>query len=231
MSEQIKELFSSISPTYDRLNHLLSFNLDKRWRKKTIQSIRADEKQPLLALDLCAGTFDLSLAFLKRFSNGQVVSVDFSHGMLKAGLPKIECQADRIQPVCADALKLPFPDQKFDVVFCGYGFRNLDDQEKGLAEIHRVLKPNGQLLILEFFKPQKIGTKIFHHTYGRFVLPGLGQLVAKSRDAYTYLYHSISEFYTLDECKNMFLKQGFNNVESMDFFMDVSNLISGRRTA
>lgn len=231
MSEQIKELFSTISPTYDRLNHLLSFNLDKRWRKQTIQTIRASENAPLLALDLCAGTFDLSLAFLERFRQSKVISADFSHGMLKAGLNKIKPHSNRIFPVCGDALKLPFPDQSFDVVFCGYGFRNLDDPAKGLAEIHRVLKPGGQILILEFFRPQKLATRVFHHTYGRWVLPNVGHLISKSRSAYLYLHDSISRFYTLNECEKAFEKQGFNEILSKRFFMGVTHLVSGRRAA
>lgn len=228
MSQQIQELFTAISPTYDRLNHLLSFNIDKRWRKKTIGEIRAGRDRPLQALDLCAGTLDLSREFLRQFPEGNVTAVDFSQAMLDEGTKKLTPkEKTKIKTVCADALSLPFPDASFDVVYCGYGFRNLDDQDKGLREIWRVLKPGGQILILEFFRPTKWFTKFFHNTYGNFMLPTIGGLVSKRTSAYRYLHESISRFYTLNECEKLLKKHIFNNISSMNFFNGVSSLITG----
>ena len=226
MSESIRNLFTEISPTYDRLNHLLSFNIDKRWRRKTIEEIR-NRKTPLKALDLCAGTLDLSREFLRQFPTSNVQAVDFSQGMLDQGMKKLSPEErEKIQTICADALSLPFPDGTFDVVFCGYGFRNLDNQETALHEIRRVLKPGGQLLILEFFKPTNWFTKLFHSTYGHFMLPTVGGLISRQSHAYRYLHESISRFYTLNECKIMFNNHMFKSLNHKNFFNGVSSLIS-----
>lgn len=227
MSENVKNLFTSISPTYDRLNHLLSFHIDKKWRKNTIQSIQFPTSQSIKALDLCAGTLDLSVQFLHDYPHSHVTSLDFSQNMLDYGSHKISAEdQSRIQLVCGDALKLPFEDQSFDVIFCGYGFRNLDDKWAGIQEMKRVLKPQGQILILDFFKPRRFITKCFHHTYGRFILPLVGAIIAKNKDAYTYLYESINQFYSLDQCKDSFKQAGYNHVTSTDFLLGISSLVT-----
>lgn len=226
MSQQIKELFSNIAPTYDLLNHLLSLNLDKKWRKKTIYSIPFDPDEPICGLDLCAGTLDLSIQFLNRFRKGSCHAVDFSQPMLDIGISKIpDNQRDRLNVTCADALNLPFPDNTFNVAFCGYGFRNLDDPEAGIKEIYRVLKPNGSLLLLEFFRPEKWMTKLFHKTYGNLILPSIGRLISGKNGAYRYLKDSIADFYSLGECVNMLEKQRFNSIKCKNFFMNVSSLV------
>lgn len=228
MSQSIQEMFTQISSRYDFLNRFLSFNLDQHWRTKTIQSIQFDANAPLVACDLCAGTLDLSLAFLLRFGQSQVMAVDFSLAMLQNGLKKITPPLqNKIHPMAADALKLPFPDKTFDVIFCGYGFRNLDDKTKGLSEMHRVLKPGGQLLILEFFKPTGLLSQIFHATYGRFFIPWLGALISKNRGAYTYLRDSIQGFYSLNEFIKLITNHGFDVNNFISFFMGVSSLVVG----
>jgi demethylmenaquinone methyltransferase/2-methoxy-6-polyprenyl-1,4-benzoquinol methylase len=225
MSEEVKQLFTSISSTYDLLNHVMSFQVDKNWRKKTIACIQGGQNI-IKALDLCAGTLDLSLEFLKQFPQSMVTAVDFSHAMLEHGLPKIpEHQKNQISIVCADALHLPFDSACFDVIFCGYGFRNLDDQEAGVKEIKRVLKPGGQVLILEFFRPESILSRLFHFTYGRFLIPLIGGLISKSRQAYQYLHDSISRFYSLSECRQLFLNEGFQIQTSRHFMRGISSLI------
>ncbi|MDO8520483.1 MAG: bifunctional demethylmenaquinone methyltransferase/2-methoxy-6-polyprenyl-1,4-benzoquinol methylase UbiE [Deltaproteobacteria bacterium] len=225
---QIESLFSEISPTYDRLNHLLSFNIDRSWRRKTIAQIVFDRGESVTALDLCAGTLDLTLEFLKTFPKGIVTAVDFSQSMLDLGAKKIPPQdAGRVRLICADALKLPFPDGQFDLLFCGYGFRNLDDKEAGLNEMRRVLRPGGQLLILEFFRPTNWFTKLFHGTYGNFILPTVGRLISKRTGAYRYLHESISRFYSTDECSNLFYKHMFNSIKLKFLFNGVSAIISG----
>lgn len=228
MSQQIKELFTSISPTYDKLNHLLSFNIDKSWRKKTIDQISFDSGSPLQCLDLCAGTLDLSIALLKKYSKADVWAVDFSQSMLDLGIKKVPpADRPRLHTVCSDALSLPFPDEKFDLIVCGYGFRNLDDPYHGMAEMKRVLKAGGQLLILDFFKPTRLPSKLFHYTYGQFVLPAVGRLLSGKKGAYRYLQRSITHFTTLDDCKKIFEKQGFNSINMMDFFMGISSVVTG----
>ena len=236
MSEQIKNLFSSISPTYDGLNHLLSLNTDRRWRKRTIGQISLPKEKPVKALDLCAGTLDLSFEFLKQFPQGRVWAVDFSYDMLANGLSKVGASASsgrpshhRLHAICADGLSMPFPSGHFDVVFCGFGFRNFDDQEKALREIHRVLKPNGRLLILEFFRPINPITRIFHHTNGNFVLPLVGGLISGRKEAYRYLHRSIADFYSLEECKELLQNSGFTATHSRNFSMGISSLLVGEK--
>ena len=230
MSEQIKNLFSSISPTYDRANHLLSLNSDRRWRRKTIGQIRFPKEKPVAALDLCAGTLDLSLEFLRQYPAGKVWALDFSTNMLAQGAAKTNGNlGKRIHLVCADGLNMPFPSGYFDAVFCGFGFRNFDDQTTALKEINRVLKPNGQLLILEFFRPTTIRAQIFHHTYGNFILPLVGGLISGRKEAYRYLHRSIADFYSLEECKELFKNSGFTATFSKNFSMGISSLIVGEK--
>ncbi|MBI2340761.1 MAG: bifunctional demethylmenaquinone methyltransferase/2-methoxy-6-polyprenyl-1,4-benzoquinol methylase UbiE [Deltaproteobacteria bacterium] len=235
MSESIKSLFSSISPTYDRANHLLSLNADRRWRRKTIRKIGGDKTRSFKALDLCAGTLDLSIEFLERFPRGEVWALDFSQKMLEHGMAKIRANGPkgplqhRLHTVCADGLNMPFSTGQFDVVFCGFGFRNFDDRKTALKEIHRVLKPEGQLLILEFFRPTNFITRLFHKTYGNFVLPLAGGLISGRKEAYRYLHRSIADFYSLEECKELFRQSGFETTEAKNFSLGVCSLIAGKK--
>ena len=228
MSDTIKKLFNDISPTYDKLNHLLSFNVDKRWRKKTVKTIKASPDTPLVALDLCAGTLDLTLTFLESFPKAQICALDFSQNMLEVGKKKIPPQfQNQVSLHCADALKMPFPDDFFDLVFCGYGFRNLDDKQKGLFEINRVLKKGGEVLILDFFKPANIFSKLFHTTYGQFLLPLVGGVISGNRQAYQYLNDSVKGFLTTNELKELFKKQNIRSEDSIHYFMGISSLVVG----
>ena len=206
--QTIKELFDSIAVTYDRANHLLSFNADKSWRRNAVESLPFDPTLPIRVLDLCAGTGDFSLALLERYPNARISAVDFSPPMLKVGRIKAANRNGSVQFICADALNLPFPDGSFALLLCGYGFRNLPDREGALDEIRRVLKSGGICLILDFFRPVSFAPRLFHATYGKWILPLIGGLVSKNRGAYEYLGASIGEFYSLNECDSAFNKQG-----------------------
>lgn len=228
MSEAVKSLFTAISPTYDRLNHVLSFNFDKGWRKKTIAQIHKKSEDAFLALDLCAGTHDLGLECLSQFPKARIQAVDFSFGMLHAGQNKIqkELTSKKIFSVCGDALNLPYPNSTFDVIFCAYGVRNFDNVEAGLKEIRRVLKPGGQVLVLEFFRPISSLNNFFNKTYGQYVLPALGQAVSGHKSAYTYLRDSIRGFLSLPEFQALLEKSGFKDVKTKNFFMSISSYVS-----
>lgn len=231
MSDAVKELFTTISPTYDRLNHFLSFNCDKRWRQKTIAVIRKNPLDAFRALDVCCGTHDLGIECLKRFPNATVTGLDFSEGMLAAGENKIarERAVGKIIPMQGDALAMPFEDASFDVAFCAYGVRNFDDAKKGLREIRRVLKPGGQLIILEFFRPTGVLSRLFHRTYAENILPRVGAAVSGHPSAYSYLRDSIRGFLSVAEFEAALLDCGFVNPSHRNFFMAVSTCVSAHR--
>jgi ubiquinone/menaquinone biosynthesis methyltransferase len=225
MSETVKNMFTAISPTYDKLNHVLSFNIDKGWRRKAVSAIGHTASEPIKVLDVCAGTFDLSLDTLAHFSAAQITAVDFSSGMLQSGLAKIK--GKNITPVCADALNLPFANAHFDVAVCGFGMRNLDDKTKALVELRRVLKPGGQLLVLEFFKPASFLSRLFNKTYAEHILPRLGKMISGNEAAYTYLRDSIRGFLTTDEFKALMQTQGYQNIKVQNFIFGIASCVSG----
>lgn len=231
MSHAIKVLFNDISPTYDKLNHVLSLNIDKLWRKRAIASLDSDDNAALVVLDLCAGTYDLSLACLKRFKNAKITAADFSQGMLNAGLEKIKkhLSSGQITPLCADALDLQLPDESFDIVMCAYGMRNLDDTARAILEIKRVLKPGGQVLILEFFKPDSFAAKLFHLSFVRFIIPTLGKWLSGHVCAYRYLRDSIQGFMTREKFNNCLKENGFEIMQSRDLLMSVSSIVLGKK--
>jgi ubiquinone/menaquinone biosynthesis methyltransferase len=212
MSKEVQRLFESIAPSYDFLNHALSFSIDKRWRTQAIAAL--GKKMPTRVLDLCAGTLDLTQKLLERFPKTQVISVDFALAMLSAGEKKIR-ENRRAVRICADGHRLPFSDRTFDAVLCGFGIRNLEDREQAAEEIHRVLVPGGKLVVLEFFRPNRTLAKIFYGTYGKYVLPRIGGAISKNREAYEYLQNSIQKFFTVEEYARFLEKRGFGNVQSM----------------
>lgn len=228
MSESVKNMFTEISPTYDRLNHFLSFNFDKSWRRKTIASIQQEQSQEFSVLDICCGTHDMGLECLRQFPNSKITGIDFSQGMLDAGVEKIKKELDsgKIKTVCGDALALPFEDNSFDVLFCAYGVRNFDNTQKGMQEMMRVLKPGGQVLVLEFFKPTSIINRAFNKTYGQYLLPLFGKWISGHSSAYHYLRDSIRGFKTVPEFQSLISNLGFINVKTKSFFMNISHCVS-----
>ncbi len=187
----IRRMFTAIAPRYDLLNHVLSFNVDRRWRGAAVRRLGWDVTPDGLFLDLCSGTMDLAaeLARAPGF-RGRVVGADFVVPMLARGRRK----APRMAPVGADALSLPFADARFDGAIVGFGVRNLADLDAGFAEVARVLRPGARFVILEFATPRVALLRSAYLFYFRRVLPAIGRAVSKHRDAYTYLPESVLEF-------------------------------------
>ncbi len=211
VSEKIKTMFSDIAPTYDRVNHLLSFNKDVEWRAKSVQLLTRDGFSPKKVLDLCAGTGDFAFAVRQGAPNAQVTLADFSKPMLLLARDKAKDRTG-LEFIEADALKLPFQDFTFDTVVCGFGVRNLDSLEAGLREIARVLKPGGKAVLLEFFRPANPLLRAVYACYISLIVPLLGGAVSKNREAYNYLPRSAKAFATAGELKTLMEKCGFKDL-------------------
>ena len=207
---RISELFSSIAIHYDHLNRLLSLNLDKIWRKALVEC--AEVKTDSRILDVCTGTGDIAIEFAKK-GVGEIIGIDLSEKMLLIGRWKIErMKLDRkIKLQRGDCLALPFKDNIFDIVSIGFGLRNLPDYKRGIAEMVRVLKEGGQLLILDFSLPEnELLSRIYRFYLERFV-PLVGGMVSGSRSAYEYLSSSILNFSGWEEVIEMMRDNGLRN--------------------
>ena len=190
----IATMFDRISPKYDALNHLLSFNIDKVWRRKTAKAVA--KHHPKTILDLATGTADLAIALAKYNSQAHIIGIDISEKMLEIGKEKVAKKSleDQIELHIGDAAVLPFEDNHFDAVTIAFGVRNFEDLRKGLFEISRVLKPNGQAVILEFSMPEMFPIKQVYRFYFKRLLPKIGRIVSKDASAYIYLPSSVECF-------------------------------------
>jgi len=190
---QVRTLFSEIAPRYDLLNHLLSLNVDRAWRRKAIDRLEWEREPAGTYLDTCAGTFDLSLELAGREGfDGRVVGSDFAHPMLVEGLPKLGDSP--VSSVCGDSLRLPFADGTFHGATVGFGARNLADLDQGFREMYRVLRSGGRFVILEFTVPPNRLVRAGYMLYFTRILPVVGRLVSGHPWAYSYLPESVKEF-------------------------------------
>lgn len=193
---RVRKMFGQIAPRYDLLNHLLSMNVDKYWRWRTVRAVPPAGDAPIL--DLCTGTGDLALAYY-RASGGRtrIVGADFCHPMLVRGRDKGRCAGanGRLAFIEADAQRLPFPDDHFQIVCVAFGLRNVADTDRGLAEMARVCQPGGRVAVLEFSQPAWRPFRAAYGWYFRHVLPRIGQALSKNnQDAYNYLPESVRQF-------------------------------------
>jgi len=190
---QVRTIFSEIAPRYDLLNHVLSLNIDRRWRRRAVDRLGWEAHPGGTYLDACAGTYDLSLELTSRRAFlGRVVASDFAQPMLVVGKGKLA--AAPVSPVCGDTLRLPFPDETFHGATVGFGVRNLADLDRGLAEFRRVIRPGGRLVILEFTTPPNALVRGGYHLYFHRVLPVVGRIISGHPWAYKYLPESVKEF-------------------------------------
>jgi len=209
----VQQMFDTIAPTYDRANHLLSVGIDRSWWARAAKIFRPILQSPeTVALDLCCGTGDMTMALLKNrptaTNAAPILAVDFSHKMLLLGQQKFA--GHNILPIEADALHLPIANAAVDLVTSAFGFRNLANYEEGLAEILRVLRPGGQLGILECNQPEGL-TGAIYNIYFKTILPRLGGLISGNATAYSYLNSSVYRFPRPPRMIELLRKAGFAN--------------------
>jgi len=229
MNRKIEQMFSRIARRYDRLNRLLSCGRDRRWRAAALEAM--DGRPVKRVLDLCCGTGDFGIEFLKRHERGRVTFADFSARMLALARRKLGKRpewAKRSRLVAADALHLPFPDETFDAVVCGFGVRNVGREAETLIEIKRVLKADGTCIILEFFRPSTWPARLFYRTIGVTFIPLAGWLVSGHLAAYHYLIRSILEHMRLDEFAFLMETIGFRRVEGHELARGITGVVHGR---
>jgi demethylmenaquinone methyltransferase/2-methoxy-6-polyprenyl-1,4-benzoquinol methylase len=222
----VREIFTAIAPTYDRLNRIISFRFDQRWRRYAVNRLGWERAPAGLYLDLCAGTLDFAATLARRPGfGGVVVGADFVLPMLMLGRRK----AARVAPVAADAVELPFPDAVFDGAMVGWGVRNLVDLDAGLAEAARVLRPGGRVVILEMTLPPHPVLRRLYEFYFRRVLPWIGRRISKHTTAYTWLPESTYAFPPPPELARRHEQQGFRDVSYTSFMGGVCALHMGTR--
>jgi len=192
--EQVELMFNNISPKYDLLNRVLSLGIDKIWRKQALNLLKKDK--PAYILDVATGTADLAIEAATRLKATSIIGIDIAENMLQIGRGKITKKGlDKIISLQkGDSEKIDFADNTFDAVIVSFGVRNFQHLELGLSEIHRVLKPGGNIMVLEFSKPQKAPFKQVYQFYFKNILPIVGKMVSKDTAAYTYLPDSVNAF-------------------------------------
>ena len=226
--EQIAQMFDTISENYDRLNRVISFGIDVKWRKKVLQIVT--RSNPKTILDIATGTGDLAI-LMAQTKAPKIIGLDISAGMLEVGRKKIQYKnlSNTIEMVLADSEEMPFEDSYFDAITVAFGVRNFENLEKGLAEILRVLKPNGAFVILETSVPNKTPYKQGYTFYSKNILPIIGKLFSKDNVAYGYLSESAAAFPYGETLNNILRKIGFIEVKAMPQTFGVATIYSATK--
>jgi demethylmenaquinone methyltransferase / 2-methoxy-6-polyprenyl-1,4-benzoquinol methylase len=228
--EYVKRIFSEIAPRYDLLNHVLSLNIDRRWRKAAIAQLGIHHNPTGTYLDLCAGTLDVSAMLSATVGfRGFIIGADFAEPMLMAGARKIS--RSKVAPVAADALDLPVAPASLAGIIVAFGIRNVAGLQAGLKEALRVLTPGGKLVILEFSTPRVAVLKSLYLFYFRRVLPIVGRLVSGHHTAYTYLPRSVANFPVEEELADHMTSAGFARVRWTSLSFGVAAIHVGERPA
>ena len=226
--EQVANMFNTISPQYDFLNHLLSGGIDIIWRKKAIKLLQ--NKGIKTMLDIATGTGDFAIEALK-IKPEKIVGVDISEGMLSVGIEKIQKMGleKTIQLQKGDSEKLPFSDNSFDAVIVSFGVRNFENLQKGLSDMFRVTKPGGYCLILEFSNPRKFPMKQLYTFYSKYCLPFLGKMISKDPSAYTYLPESVKAFPDGPEFIQIFKSVGYSETNWIPMTGGICSIYIGQK--
>lgn len=224
--EEVAEMFNNISGKYDFLNHFLSLGIDKLWRKRAIRQLKV--VQPKRILDIATGTGDFAIAALK-LNPEEVIGVDISRGMLDVGIQKMKKKGvdNIVRMEIGDSEDLPFDDGYFDALTVGFGVRNYENLEKGLAEMLRVLRPGGKAIILEFSKPKGFPMKQLFGFYSKRIIPFFGKRISKDQRAYAYLPESVAAFPEGKDFTDILEKIGYTKVEATPVTGGIATIYSG----
>ncbi len=224
--EEVAEMFNNISGRYDFLNHFLSLGIDKLWRKKAVKELK--EVNPKRILDIATGTGDFALSSL-RLNPEEIVGVDISQGMLDVGIEKMKRKgvSEIIKMQLGDSEALKFEDNTFDGITVGFGVRNFEHLEQGLADMLRVLRPGGKAVVLEFSKPKKFPVKQTFGFYSKRVIPLLGGSISKDKRAYSYLPESVEAFPEGEAFLDILKKVGFTKVKAIPVSGGIATIYTG----
>lgn len=227
-STAVREMFTSIAPRYDLLNHVLSFNVDRLWWRRAAHTFASTLARPdCHVLDLCCGTGDMAFALGRRANaSASILGADFSHAMLQLAAGK--SRGTTLRWIEADALRLPFPDSRFDLVTSAFGFRNLADYDAGLLEINRVLKTGGECGILDFHEPGGLLGTVYR-LYFRYVLPKIGTLISGVKGPYEYLPASVERFPDPQEMLQRMRRAGFREATWSPYTFGIAGLYRGKK--
>lgn len=225
--KNIGKLFDSIAGTYDRFNHLLSLNTDRRWRRRTVKRlVRVDS-----LLDVATGTADLAMEIVRQDKASVVTGMDISTGMMEIGRAKVgkAGMQDRISFLEGSALEMPFADGAFPAVTCAYGVRNFSDLEKGLKEMYRVLCDGGQLMILEFSYPSNAFVRCLYDFFFSHIMPFVGKTLSRNAGAYTYFRDSVKGFIWGQEMADRIASAGFSEVTFRTMTFGITTVYYARK--
>jgi demethylmenaquinone methyltransferase/2-methoxy-6-polyprenyl-1,4-benzoquinol methylase len=227
---QVAEMFDNISPKYDFLNHFLSLGIDILWRRKAIKMLKKEQPNPKLILDVATGTGDFAIEALK-LNPDKVIGVDISEGMLDFGRQKLRKKKldHKIELLSGDSENLEFSDNYFDAVIVSFGVRNFENLSEGIANIYRVLKPEGTLVVLEFSRPKMFPFKQLYNLYFQNILPLIGKLVSKDNAAYTYLPESVRAFPDGKDFLTVLDTNGFHNTQCKTLTLGISSIYIGKK--
>ena len=221
---QVRVMFDSIAPAYDVMNRMMTFGVDRRWRRKAVAEVA--RTSPRKVLDIATGTGDLAMALARALPAAEITGVDLSEGMLEVGRVKVERagMGGRVSFSVADALGLPFGDNSFDAVTVAYGVRNFEHLDRGYAEMLRVLRPGGMLCVLELSVPSAALVKPFYAAYTRGIIPLAGRMVSRDARAYSYLPRSIRAVPARDAMTALMSAAGFTGCRWRSLTMGVCTM-------
>lgn len=227
--EGVRKLFDNIASDYDKLNHILSLNIDKGWRKKAVRNL-VDTQAPLKVLDVACGTADFTIEIAQKVGKGsEVIGVDISEGMMAVGREKIKKAGVSAELLVADCEDLPYSDNTFDRISVGFGVRNFEHLELGLSQMYRVLTHGGKLVILELSVPSNVFVRWCYKLYFLKILPAIGGMISGNRGAYEYLPASVLRFPAPDKFISMLKSAGFAQVEHTSLTLGICRMYVAKK--